>query len=284
MVHLTHIALRLFPARLPGMVTTRARLLSSSLLIACVSIGCRKKPAEPPQKPKAAPAGALVPAASHAAAAPQAGLTGTVEETMNAGGYTYLRLKTPNGDTWAAVNESKVAKGDEVTVQNPTVMEGFESKTLKRTFDRIVFGTLGAAPAEAASAPAADPRADVARAHAAAKGAAEDAGPIKVEKASGADARTVAELHAQRAALKDKPVVVRGKVVKFLPGIMSRNWLHLRDGSGSREKEDDDITVTTLSQAAVGDVVLVRGTVRTDKDFGAGYSYKVIVEDAQVTK
>ena len=73
-------------------------------------------------------------------------------------------------------------------------------------------------------------------------------------------------------------------VVKVTPEVMGKNWLHLRDGSGSREKKDDDITVTTTAMAAVGDVVVVRGVVHLDRDFGAGYTYPVIIEDAKVTK
>jgi hypothetical protein len=42
--------------------------------------------------------------------------------------------------------------------------------------------------------------------------------------------------------------------------------------------------VTTLDQANVGDVVLVKGVVRTDKDFGSGYSYKVLIEEATLQK
>jgi hypothetical protein len=64
---------------------------------------------------------------------------------------------------------------------------------------------------------------------------------------------------------------------------MGKNWLHLRDGSGTAGK-DNDITITTNDEAAVGDVVLVKGTVRVDKDFGAGYAYPVIIEDAKLSK
>ena len=85
-----------------------------------------------------------------------------------------------------------------------------------------------------------------------------DVGDVKVPKASGADARTVAEVWAQRTALKEKPVTVRGKVVKFNAGIMGKNWLHLRDGSGAAGK-DNDITITTSDEAAVGDVVAREG-------------------------
>jgi hypothetical protein len=109
-----------------------------------------------------------------------------------------------------------------------------------------------------------------------------DIGDVHVTKAVGANARTVEEIVTQRAGLKDKPVLVRGKVVKFNPQIMGKNWVHLRDGSGSTADETHDILVTTMDQVKVGDVVAVQGTVRTDKDFGAGYFYRVLVEDATV--
>jgi hypothetical protein len=107
-----------------------------------------------------------------------------------------------------------------------------------------------------------------------------DSADVRVPKASGANARTVAEIMTKSAELKNKPVVVRGKVVKFNPNIMGKNWVHLRDGSGSAADKTNDVLVTTMSQAKTGDVVTAKGTVRTDKDFGSGYSYKVLVEDA----
>ena len=109
-------------------------------------------------------------------------------------------------------------------------------------------------------------------------------GKIKVKKAEGAEGKTVAEIYAAKASLKDASVAVRGKVVKYNPGIMGKNWIHLRDGSGSPEKKDNDITVTTLDTAAVGDVVLVKGKVHLDRDFGSGYAYAVIIEEGKVVK
>jgi RecJ-like exonuclease len=121
--------------------------------------------------------------------------------------------------------------------------------------------------------------------HAGVSAAPADVGPIKVEKAQGANARTVAEIHSQKGQLKGKPVAVRGKVVKYNAGIMGKNWLHLRDGTGSDAKKDNDLTVTTAAQdVQVGDVVLVSGKVAVDKDFGSGYTYGVIVEEATVAK
>jgi hypothetical protein len=118
--------------------------------------------------------------------------------------------------------------------------------------------------------------------HAVAAQGPNDVGDVKVPKAQGANAYTVAEVFAKKGDLKDKPVTIRGKVVKSLSGIMGKNWIHVRDGSGSQAKKDDDLTVTTNGTAAVGDVVVISGVVHLDRDFGAGYSYPVIVEEATI--
>jgi hypothetical protein len=121
--------------------------------------------------------------------------------------------------------------------------------------------------------------------HAAAAAGPSEVGDVKVEKAKGDNAKTVAEVYAQKAQLKDKKVTLRGKVVKYNAGIMGKNWLHVRDGSGAQGKGDNDVTVTTSGgEWQVGDVVTVVGVVRTDKDFGAGYAYPVIIEEATLTK
>lgn len=106
----------------------------------------------------------------------------------------------------------------------------------------------------------------------------------KIAKAAGADAKTVAEVFEGRAALKDKSVSVRGKVVKVNAGIMGKNWVHLQDGSGSAAKGTHDLIVTTQETAAVGDVVTARGLVRTDVSLGSGYAYEVLVEEAKLRK
>ena len=201
-------------------------------------------------------------------------LKGEVLEVRDVESYTYLRLKTKDGEAWAAVPTAAVKKGAQVAIGNAMVMQDFESKSLKRKFDRIVFGTLG----EAAARPAAMP----ASPHGAAPA---PAAPVaKVAKAPGAEGRTVAEVVGGKAALKDKPVAVRAQVVKVTSGILGKNWLHVQYGSGSAAQGTHDLIVTTKDTAAVGDVVLARGTVRTDVNVGAGYAYAVLVEDAAVKK
>ena len=107
---------------------------------------------------------------------------------------------------------------------------------------------------------------------------------VKVPKATGADARTVAEIAGKGGELKGKTVVVRAKVVKFTAGVMGKNWVHIRDGSGSAADGTNDVTVTTADVTAVGDVVLVKGVVQTNVDLGSGYTYKVLLADASVKK
>jgi len=198
---------------------------------------------------------------------------GEVLEVKDVDGYTYLRLKTKDGETWAAVSQAPVKTGAEVTIGNAMVMHDFESKALKRTFKQILFGNLVGAGSTAGMGSA---HGGVAK--------APDLGDINVPKATGANARTVAEIITKRVELKDKPAVVRGKVVKYNAGIMGKNWVHLRDGTGSAADDSNDLLVTTLSSATVGDVVTAKGVVRADKDFGAGYSYRVLIEEATLQK
>ena len=211
-----------------------------------------------------------------------ADLTGTVVETMDSGGYTYLLLKTPAGDKkWAAVTKAKVKKGSKATVTGAMEMKDFESPSLKRKFASIAFGTLAdSAPAGHVGAAKGDPMAGM-PAHGS---RAEVKGPIKVAKPAGPDARTIGEVYAQKKALKGKEVVVAGKVVKYNAGILDRNWAHLRDGSGSAKDGSDDITVLLKDEAALGQVITVRGKVMLDKDLGGMYKFPVALEDAVLVK
>jgi hypothetical protein len=218
-------------------------------------------------------------AADKPAAAPAASLTGKVLEVKDVEIYTYLRLQTKDGEAWAAVARTPVKTGTEVTIENATVMNNFESKSLNRKFDRIVFGFVKGSGASATVGGS-----DMAGAPAGVTSKAADGGEIKVAKATGPNARTVAEIVAKRTDLKDKPVLVRGKVVKFTPEVMGKNWIHLRDGTGSSADGTNDVLITTRDAAGIGDVVLVKGVVHIDRDLGSGYSYKVLIEEATLQK
>jgi hypothetical protein len=199
-----------------------------------------------------------------------ASVNGTVLEVIHAEAYTYLRVKTREGEAWSAIPKAEVERGREVNLVPHTVAENFESKALKRKFDRVLFASL------------ADPKA--AKDPLRSKPAVAAARVAKVAKGTGAEARTVEEVIAGRKALKDKVVIIRGQVVKVTNGVMGKNWLHLQDGSGSSAQGTHDIVVTTTDAIAVGDVVDARGTVRIDVTVGPGYAYDVLVDEAKVRK
>jgi hypothetical protein len=107
---------------------------------------------------------------------------------------------------------------------------------------------------------------------------------IKVDKASGDNARTVAEIYAMKAELDKKEVVVRGKVVKVSDLIMGKNWIHIQDGSGDQKSRTHNLVATSQDLPAVGDIVTITGILAKDRDFGGAYKYEVIVEQARITK
>jgi hypothetical protein len=259
-------------------------IVASALAVACKN--------QPPPAVTTAPSRAQVQAPTEANA-----IRGKVVEKIDVTQYTYLRLQTGEGDVWAAVPRSPAQVGEMVAVVGAVWMQGFKSTTLDRTFDRIAFGTLAgespatapaAAPqaagagmfaAQAAAMPAGPPASSAAMpAGHPAPSAPADTGPIKVAKARGG--RTIAEVYAAKAALEDKQVTVRGKVVKATNGVLGKNWLHLRDGTG--KSGSDDLAVASDETAPVGATVLVSGVVHLDRDLGAGYHYDVLVEDAKV--
>lgn len=64
---------------------------------------------------------------------------GTVVDTMNGGGYTYVQIKEADKTFWAAGPQVEIKQGDEVVVTEQMWMTNFTSKTLDRTFDELLF-------------------------------------------------------------------------------------------------------------------------------------------------
>ena len=214
----------------------------------------------------------------------EAGFTGKVLETTNSGGYVFVRVQGPHKSLWAATQPCQVTVGDNVSLPPGEVMQQFRSASLNRTFEEILFvehldnltlrgGTL---PLTASGAKAALPPG-----HPKLKETAPLSGP-DVQIAQPAGGHTVAEVFAQRQQLAGQTLTIKGRVMKFTPGIMGRNWMHLRDGTGTAG--NNDLTVTTTDLAKVGDVVTMRGTLVIDQDFGGGYTYSALLEKAAVQK
>lgn len=201
---------------------------------------------------------------------------GSVTETMDASGYTYVKLSGPHGEVWTAARQTGVKVGDEVSFTGGMTMSNFHSKTLDRTFDVIYFvdalSINGQPVAEGGATAGSTSSSD----------GAGSTPPIELGKISKAKGGLrVAEVFERKASLAGKEVSIRARVVKSNANILDRTWLHLQDGTGA--EGSNDLTVTTMATANVGDLVLIKGKLALDKDFGAGYRYPLIVEDASVT-
>jgi hypothetical protein len=249
----------------------RVTVLMIAGLLSLTFAGCKSETPEPAEQ-------AIAPAEQAAPAAQGEG--GKVVETMASGGYTYVLVDTGSEQVWAAAPEFAVAVGDDVFIPNGMVMQNHTSKTLDRTFEKILFVDavqVGGAAASAAL-PDGHPAQDAMPTdHVKPAVTADDVDLSGVAKAE----QTVGEIFAQKDALAGKEVSIRGKVVKFSQQIMQTNWVHLQDGTGA--EGTNDLVVTTDAVVAKGDTVLVKGVVTANKDFGFGYKYDVIIEGAQVT-
>jgi hypothetical protein len=209
-----------------------------------------------------------------------ASLSGKVVETMNSGGYTYISVEKEGKRTWVAIPTTEVKVGQEVTYLPGAEMRNFTSKTLNRTFESIIFsgGIVPQPGTAAANKPSSSQQVDKPAAAAMANE------KISVDTAPGPDAYTVGEIYEKAATLNQKTAVVKGKVVKVSAGIMGKNWIHLKDGTGDAAMQTNKLVTTTNDLPAVGDIVTMKGTIYKDKDFGAGYKYGVIMENASIQR
>lgn len=195
----------------------------------------------------------------------------TVVEVIQTSGYTYLRFEENGKEQWLAATTLDAKPGEKYYYEKSMEMKNFHSKELNRDFEAILFiDKLFTEPIstenKANSTPPGSAKAKVEKMN------------IQVEKAK--DGVTVAELFSNKETYASKTVVIKGQVVKYSPRIMNKNWLHIQDGTDSNGKFD--LTVTTLAELKVGDIVTLEGKISLDKDFGYGYVYDVLLEDAVI--
>jgi hypothetical protein len=256
----------------------------------CGLSGCGAASSSAPAPAFAAVSGTPPPGPAAANPTPPGTATGTVVEAMESGGYTYVRLETAADEVWFAATDLAAQPGDRLTVGLDMPMEHFHSRTLNRDFPLIYFVSRVARGGEAlapAGATPGRPGGGMAMEPSHRPGVSPAAGPTPNPVAAVAPPPggvAIAEVWARRVALSGKVVVIRGRVVKANHGIMGRNWFHLQDGSGKADDGTNDVTVTSDDVVRVGDIVTVSGTLVTGKDFGAGYVYDAIVENATVMK
>lgn len=194
-----------------------------------------------------------------------------VKEIVQANAYTYLRVTENNQDVWMAVSKMNTKIGAKLYYNEAFPMKDFKSKDLDRFFESILFvQEISDKPIEAAPQMQADPHQQ------SMPKPKSNKADIQVDPVAGGI--SIAELFKNRENYEGKKVMIRGKAVKVNDGIMGQNWVHLQDGTA--DDGNFDLTVTTQETVTVGEVVTMEGTVVLNKDFGAGYSYELIIETA----
>ena len=194
---------------------------------------------------------------------------GRVIDKIPAKGYTYLQLTENKNDYWIAVPTMEIEVGETVYFSKFMVMEEFRSDNIDKTFDEILFVE------DARKSPTPD---EMKKIHSGATSTEKQ----QINVTPLADGKSVQQIYNGKTDLNGKVVKIKGQVVKFNKQIMKRNWVHIQDGTGSGD--EFDLVVTSDQEAQVGDIIIVEGKVAVDKDFGAGYFFPVIIEDAKIQK
>ena len=229
-----------------------------------------------------------------------AAFSGKVVDKQDASVYTYVRLENGAGnEIWAAVPKAQLEIGEEISLKGGSVMTDFNSKTLNRTFESIIFasgfvrgsenktlGTPGGANGSSSTAlqSEASPHGMASQSSGGSTRAIVSFSDVKVEKSTAQNGYTVGELFAKAVSLNGQKVTVKGQVVKISPNIMGKNWLHIQDGTGDPTTNTHDLVVTSSTMVEKDIIISLEGVLAADKDFGFGYRYDVLIEDAVVVK
>ncbi len=207
-----------------------------------------------------------------------------VQEVVQTSNYTYLHGKVNDStDSWLAVPTMEAKVGDTYYYSGGLPMTKFVSKELNRTFDLVLF--LGEVSTEPISDVSAKPVKDtsISGHHADAqvykrKAVADTKKDLKIDVP--ADCITIAQLLSKKDDYAGKTVKIKGQVTKYNAGIMYKNWIHLQDGTDLNGKYD--LVITSPSEVKVGDIVILEGLVSVNKDFGYGYAFDIMIENAIV--
>lgn len=210
----------------------------------------------------------------------------TVLEVIQVANYTYLRGKEKQEEIWLAVPTIEAKPGDVLYYENGMLMTNFESKELKRTFERILFvDTISKSPdslGQKNGVPAKYMSPDKATLADPPKVSSNDSIKQKVNIEPVKNGVSIADILKNPKAFEGKSVIVKGKVTKYTAGVMGKNWVHIQDGTDYNNKFE--IVITTINEVKDGDTATFEGVITLNKDLGYGYFFEVLMENAKVIK
>lgn len=194
-----------------------------------------------------------------------------VKEVIQTSSYTYLNLQEEEDVYWGAIpRRDDIEVGDIYYFDSFMEMNDFQSKELDKTFKSIYFIQ------EVSSEPF--PSADMIEQKTKGSSTVGNQEITTLEPVVGGI--TIKELYSNKEAYSGKTVKIKGHVVKYTEAVMGKNWLHIQDGTTFGN--DFDLTVTTTGSCKINDVVVIEGKIVLNQDFGYGYSYAVLLEDAVI--
>ncbi len=189
----------------------------------------------------------------------------TVADFIQTANYTYIKASENGNEYWIAVTRMQPEKGETLYFSKSMEMKNFKSEALNRTFESVLFVQDASQTPPSAQKSVSHPQVYN-----------QEKQDVNVEPLK--DGKTIAQIYEQKDQLNGQTVKVKGKVVKYNPHIMGRNWIHIQDGTG--KDNNFDLMVTSPDSTKAGDVVVVEGTVEINQDFGAGYAYPVLLSNA----
>lgn len=200
---------------------------------------------------------------------------GKVTEVLESAGYTYAEVDTGSEKVWAATATTTTKVGDMIAFTTEMPMRDFHSKSMNRDFPLLYFVSEFIADQSVQSVQSVT-SAEQRSPHSMSKKDATAAPITGIDKVK--NGNTIAEVYADQEKLDGQVIRVRGQVTKYTANVMGKNWLHIKDSS-----TQEDLTITSNDAATLDSVVVIEGKLALDKDFGYGYVYPLIVQDASVT-
>lgn len=197
-----------------------------------------------------------------------------VEEVVQTTSYTYLHVKENDTLKWLAVPKMAANSGETYYYSEGLSMKDFESKELHKKFDEVLF-LGGVSPQPFSDEP---PKTAATNEPYTRKATVESKRTLTIDVPQ--DCITISELLSKKDSYAGKTVKIKGQVTKYSPEIMNKNWIHLQDGTENNGKYD--LIATSTGNVKTGDVVIIEGKVTLNKDFGYGYSFEVMIEEAVI--
>lgn len=194
-----------------------------------------------------------------------------VVDKIPANNYLYLQVSENKESFWIAVSSMEIEVGETIYFSKYMVMKDFKSDNIDRSFDELLF----VEDARKSSTPD-----EMKKIHSGAMNIEKEKIDIKPLN----DGQTIKQIYDEKSSLNGKIIKVKGKVVKFNKQIMKRNWIHIQDGTGTTDENNYDLAITSQDDVKVGDIITVTGKLSVDKNFGSGYFFPVIIEEAEIEK